>query len=58
MEQTAIKADVATPKLEAIRQQAKAIQKLYGGRCNFEEWQWGGDECFKVVLTWKWPKKE
>jgi hypothetical protein len=58
MEQTAIKTNVQAPKLEAIRQQAKAIQKLYGGKLNFEEWSVREEDFYKVTIVWKWFRED
>lgn len=41
------------PDFDKIRAQARAINALYGGKIEINEWQFEGDDCLKVILVWK-----
>ena len=40
---------------QVIREEVKAIVARHGGKLNIEEWQFRGDECLRVLITWKRP---
>jgi hypothetical protein len=43
------------PDFDDIRKSARNLAQQSGGEIKMEEWRHSGDECMKIVLTWKRP---
>ena len=40
---------------QVIRNEIRAVVMRHGGKLNIEEWNYRGDECLRVLITWKRP---
>jgi len=45
----------AQPDFDDIRKSARTLAQQSGGEIKIEEWQNNGDDCMKIVLTFKQP---
>lgn len=43
------------PDFDDIRKFARNLAAQSGGKINIEEWNSNGEDCMKIVLTWKQP---
>mgnify|MGYP001570043762 FL=1 len=44
-----------TGDFQAIRNEIKAVVVQHGGKLHIEEWEYRGEECLRVLITWKRP---
>ena len=44
---------MAAPDFDDIRKFARNLAAQSGGKINIEEWSSGGENCMKIVLTWR-----